>query len=51
MADPDPDRDLDLEPGEDEAARATDEGSKPGTVGVGDPVEQATADQHGRADT
>ena len=39
-----------LEPGEDEEARSTDDGPPPGEVGTGDPVEQSTSDQSGRAD-
>jgi hypothetical protein len=47
MADADPD--LNLRPGEDEAARSTDDGPPPGEVGTGDPVEQATSDREGSA--
>ena len=41
----------DLRPGEDDEARTTDDGPPPGEVGTGDPVEQSTDDDHGRADT
>jgi len=39
-----------LEPGEDEEARSTFDGPPPGERGTGDPVEQSTPDEHGRAE-
>jgi len=48
-AERDPETDLDLEPGEDELARSTDDGPPPGEVGTGDPVEESTPDPGGRA--